>query len=353
MSSSRLEEGLKGTMLGGVVGGAVLPAVPDHEEPGASQDANRMGVVFAAGDGAAVEIGGPGVGADGVAGEVADGVAELFVGGPAEADGAVLAGLASAGGDAGEAGQRLGRREAGAAVADLGQEAGGADGAGAGQAGEDVGVGVQGELLVDLLGEDLDLLDQGVQGGQEGPGDVGLDGAVGAGGASGRGGEPGVQGGGSDAAAVADAGQPGGQAPGREPVGALLAVEAGEEAQAELAVEVGEEADGAGEGALEVGAQLVGEGDAMPDQILASPAGGAQGHRGRAVGPQRAKAGTVGAAGVGEDQGVEAVVPVAGRALAGALGPGLDGAESDDGPPGPQHAVPDPSVRWLQCATSA
>ena len=45
-----------------------------------------MGVVFAAGDGVVVEPGGPGAGVAGVVGEVADGVAELLVGGPAEVD---------------------------------------------------------------------------------------------------------------------------------------------------------------------------------------------------------------------------------------------------------------------------
>src|SRR5262245_49177046 len=144
----RMEERLKGAMPGRVVGHAVLPAMPDHEEPGAGQDADRVRVVVAASDGSAVKVGGPGVGTAGVAGEVADGVAELLVGSPAEADGAVLTRLASAGRDAGEAGQGLRRREAGTAVADLGQQARGADAAGAGQAGEDVAVGVQGELLV-------------------------------------------------------------------------------------------------------------------------------------------------------------------------------------------------------------
>src|SRR5262249_3831704 len=104
MSSRRLEERLEGAMLGRVVGRAVLPAVPDHEEPGAGQDADRVRVVVAACDGAVVEVGRPGVGADGVASEVADGVAELLVGRPPEVDGAVLAGLAGAGRDAGEAG---------------------------------------------------------------------------------------------------------------------------------------------------------------------------------------------------------------------------------------------------------
>src|SRR5579875_3172711 len=340
----RLEERLEGAMLGRVVGRAVLPAVPDDEEPGAGEDADRVRVVVAAGDGAAVEVGSPGVGADGVAGEVADGVAELLVGGPAEADGTVLARLASARRDAGQAGQGLRGREASAAVADLGQQAGGADGAGAGKAGEDVGVGVQGELLFDLLGKDLDLLHQGAQGGQKGAGDVGLGGSLGARGAPGRGGEPRVQGGGSDAAAVADADQPGGEAPGGEPVSAVLAVEAGEEAQADRAVDLREEADGAREGALEVGAQLVGERDSVSDQVLARPAGGPQGDGGRAVGDERAQPDPVGAEGVGEDEGVEAVVLVAGRAVAGAQVLELVGADDDDGHAGLEVRLSDRAV---------
>ena len=92
-----------------------------------------MGVVVAAGSGAVVEVGGPGVGASAVAGEVGDGVAQLFVAGPAEADRADLAGLAGGGGDAGQAGQGFGGGETGAAVADFGEQAGRADAPGAGQ----------------------------------------------------------------------------------------------------------------------------------------------------------------------------------------------------------------------------
>ena len=72
-------------------------------------------------------------GVPGAVGEVADRVAELFAEGPAEGDGLVLAGLAGGRGGAGQADQRLGVGEAGPAVADLGQQAGGADGARAGQ----------------------------------------------------------------------------------------------------------------------------------------------------------------------------------------------------------------------------
>jgi hypothetical protein len=63
-----------------------------------------MGVVVAAGDGAVVEIGGPGVVVAWVAGEVTQRVAELFVASPAERDGFDLAGLAGRGRDSGQSG---------------------------------------------------------------------------------------------------------------------------------------------------------------------------------------------------------------------------------------------------------
>src|ERR1700736_5097784 len=264
-----LHKGLEGSVFGGVVGDPVVPAPPDDVEPGAGQDAYGVGMVVAAGDGAAVEIGRPDVGVAGVAGEVGDCVAQLFVAGPAESDRAHLAGLSSGGGDASEAGQRFGGGESGAAVADLGEQSGGADGAGAGQAGEDVRVGVSVELFGDLLGEGLDLFDEGVEGGQQRAGDVGRGGGLVVGGAARGGGESGVQHGGIDATAVADRGQPRAQTLGRQPVGAVLRVEAAQELQADRAVEVGEQSDGAGKDALEVFTQLVGYRDAVGDEVLA------------------------------------------------------------------------------------
>ena len=144
-------------MFGGVVGHVVLPAAPDDVEPGSGEDPDGVGVVVAAGSGALVEVGGPGVGVVGVAGEVDDGAAELFVDGPAEGDDFDLAGLLGRGCGAGQAGQRFGGGEPAAGVADLGQEPGGADGAGLGQRGEDRGVGVGGELVGDLVLERFDL----------------------------------------------------------------------------------------------------------------------------------------------------------------------------------------------------
>src|SRR6266404_451875 len=81
--SSRLrfllgEDALECLVAGWVVGDSFLPAVPDDVEPGAGEDADGVRVVVAAGDGLVVELGGPGAGAAGVAGEVGDGVAELL-----------------------------------------------------------------------------------------------------------------------------------------------------------------------------------------------------------------------------------------------------------------------------------
>src|SRR5579864_7156207 len=136
------EDGLEAVVGSGVVGDAVLPAAPDDVCPGAGEDADGVGVVAAAGGGVVVEAGGPGAGGAGVPGEVAQGVAELLVGAPAERDGLDLARLPGGGGDPGQAGQGVAGGEAAAGVADLGEQPGGADGAGAGQRLEDLRVGV-------------------------------------------------------------------------------------------------------------------------------------------------------------------------------------------------------------------
>ena len=53
-------EALEGPVAGRVVGGFVLPAVPDDEQPGAGEDADGVGVVVATGPGSLVEVIGPG-----------------------------------------------------------------------------------------------------------------------------------------------------------------------------------------------------------------------------------------------------------------------------------------------------
>ena len=84
-----------------------------------------MGVVEVSCSGALVEVGGPGVGVVGVAGEVDDGSAELFVDCPAEGDDFDVAGLFGRGCGAGQTDQCFGGGEPSAGVTDLGEESGG------------------------------------------------------------------------------------------------------------------------------------------------------------------------------------------------------------------------------------
>jgi hypothetical protein len=109
---------------------------------------------------------------------------------------------------------------------------------------------------------------------------------------------------------VPPAGQPLAE-PGRgEPVSAVLAVEAGQERQADRGVDLLEQADRAGEDVAQVSAQLVSQADTVADQVLAGAACAAQRDGRRAVRGQRAQPGTVGAQSVSEHERVEAVVLV-------------------------------------------
>ena len=254
----------QGVVLGRVVGGAVLPAAPDHVEPGAGQDADGVGVVFAAGAGVVVDGRGPGAGVPGVAGEVADGVAELAVDRPPEADRDVLAGSAGDRCDPGQARQRLGVGEPCPAVPGLGQQARRAQCAGAGQGGEDVRVRVGGELGGDLGLQDLDLAGQGTQGGHQSAGDGCPGRSVGSGSPAGGGMQPRMQllrpGG---VAPVGKGMQPCGQVFLAQLAGRILGAEAGQERQADLAVQAREQPGTGGERRSEVGAQLVAGRDAV------------------------------------------------------------------------------------------
>jgi hypothetical protein len=71
------EDVLQGAVFGRVVGDVVLP-VPDDVEQGAGKDTDGVGVVVASVAGTLVELVTPGVGSAGVAGEIGDGVSELF-----------------------------------------------------------------------------------------------------------------------------------------------------------------------------------------------------------------------------------------------------------------------------------
>ena len=136
------EEVLERSVLVGIVGAGVLPAVPDHEQPCAGENPNRVGVVVAAVAGPLVEVGGPGVSLAAVAGEVAYGVAEVLSQAQRKLTTRLLPDWRVDGANPSQADQRVRGGKAAAAVADLGQQPGGADPSAAGQAGEDLLVGV-------------------------------------------------------------------------------------------------------------------------------------------------------------------------------------------------------------------
>src|ERR1700730_633100 len=124
-----------------VVGLMVLPAAPDDADPGTREDARgvRMGLVRMAV--ASVQLLRPRAGAHGVLRKVDQGVAQLFVARPAEGDQAMLAGGARRRYGTSQSGERLGRREARAAVADLDQQGGSAHRARPWQAAENGAIG--------------------------------------------------------------------------------------------------------------------------------------------------------------------------------------------------------------------
>src|SRR6516165_1029084 len=115
------------------------------------------------------------------------------------------------------------RRESSTAVAYFGQQPCCPDGAAAGQAGENGGIVVGGELPTDVVGQLCDLGDEVGQGGYQRIGDRDVGGPVGASEPARPRAQPCMQNGGVRAACVADRGQPGAQALGCEPVGAVLA----------------------------------------------------------------------------------------------------------------------------------
>jgi hypothetical protein len=194
-------------------------------------------------------------------------------------DDAALAGLAGRRGHSSEAGQRFRGWESAAGVADLGQQPSGANGAGARQAGEHLRVDVRVQLLGDLVGQHGDLLDQSAQRGQQRPGHVQRGRAGVPGRASGRRGDPGVRLLRRGTAAVADPGQERGQAFRGQPVGAVLAVEPGQELQAHLSVQLMEQPHRGRVEPEQMGAQLVGQRHPMVDQILPCSHRRAQRHR--------------------------------------------------------------------------
>ena len=118
-------------MASGVVGDAVAPAAPEDTGPGAGEDADGVRVVAAAQAGAAVDVSGPGGLVTGVVREAGESAPQAFVAGITEGHAAVLAGFEGDRSDTGLGGELLVAGEAGTIVAELGEDLGSVEAAGA------------------------------------------------------------------------------------------------------------------------------------------------------------------------------------------------------------------------------
>ena len=242
-------------MTRGVVGGVVVPEAPDDAQPGAAEDADGVGVVVASCAGALVDVGGPGVVVAARVREDADGCAQVLVAGPAEAGNLLLSGLDGDRRLAGDRFERAALRVALSGVADLGEQLGGGDDRRriAEEREEDVAVVVGADGAGDLAGQELDLLDQGLERGDEceDDGAAGLELGL-AGAAFWRRAEPGEQLVGASAAAVAVAGQEAGESLRAEAAGVAGAWVALAEGEADRRVDVAEDSGSAGPEGLEL-----------------------------------------------------------------------------------------------------
>src|ERR1700758_220999 len=191
----------------------------------------------------------------------------------------------------------------------------------------------------------MDLFDQVGESGYQGAGDSDVGGAFGAGGPTRARSQSLVQDGRVGAAFVLHGGQPGAQAFGGQPVGAVLTVESGQKPQTDRRIQVLEESYRAGIDAFKMLTQLVGDPNSVDDQVFAGPAKWGYPRSLGAFRGQRAQPGPVGPQRVGQHERIESVVFVACRAIAAAQVLDLIGVDDDNGDPRVKQGIDERSVR--------
>jgi len=154
---------------GRIVRHLVLPTAPEHADPCAGEDPHGMRMPTASSPGPRVHGGRPGRRVAGVVRERGERSTETLVAGPAKGYAAMLAGLEGHGDHASFCGQVLRRGEAPAVIADLREELRRIEPADAGEGREDRTVRVRGDGLFNRGGEPLDLRDERVEDGDQGP----------------------------------------------------------------------------------------------------------------------------------------------------------------------------------------
>ena len=303
-------------LLGGIYC-SVGPGTPEDSDPGAGEDAGRMRVIAAAGSGAFVDLGGPGGAVPGVVCEARNGLSEAVVAGPAEDDAAAFGGLVGDRADTGFGGELVLGLEAFADVAEFGEDLCRADPPGAREGHDDLSVGQLGDVVFDAGGQFGDADDEGVEHCSQGPDEFAL--GVGlrfAGKADRCAAEALEQLVGTVAAAVAVLCHEGLHTFLAEAGGAVGRGVALDEGERDRAVDVGEDGAGAGPEAVEQGSELVGERQALGDQVVAAADECAQRLDLVRARRQRPEPVSVGTQEIGQQVGVAEIGLAAGGAVA-------------------------------------
>src|SRR5205807_4969166 len=310
-------ERLRGAMPANVVGSAILPAAPEDASPRAGENADRVLMPTAAGAGTLIHEGRPARGMTGVVGEGRQGAAQAFVAGPAEDHGLVLTGGMRDGRQAALGGELFVTGEARAIVAELSEDLRGIDGAATRQALHEAAIRMLSQRRLDGRGELLELPDERGQDSHEGADEVpaGLRFGL-ADLARRRRAEAGEQLDHGTAAGVGVLAEELGEALFAQTRRAVGRGVAGQEGERDRRVDVEKDGRGAGPDALEQGAQLIGEGDALGDEVIAAAHERPQGASlvgGRA---QRGEAMAIQAQQIRQDEGIAGVTLAAGGGVA-------------------------------------
>ena len=297
-------------MLQRIVRDAVSPHPPDHPHPRPAQDADGVRVVTAASARPEVSVFCPWIMLAAGVSQGRQGISQAFVAGSAESGHLTLARLLRYGTHPRIGGQRLGARVALASVTDLGEELGGGERRAriTEEREEDLSVGMGSHGAGDPRVEHPDLLDEGLEGGNQrkhgGPARLFLGLLCPP---LGRETQPGEQLCGGFPSAIAMAGEEAGEALLAQPPGVCGTRIALEKSQSDGRSDLAEDAVGARPESLQFGVKTVGQRDPGSYEVFAGAGENPQSLRLVRVGSENPEAVVIGAGELGQAEGVEGV----------------------------------------------
>lgn len=321
LATSGGSERLSGAMAADVVECVVLPAAPEHTDPGASDDANSMGMSASTSASALVDERGPARGVTGVIGESRQRSPEAFVACPSKHDGAVLARSVRDGRQAGFGGELCVGGEPGAVITELGEDLRRVDRATTRKTLHEATVGMLRHGRRDRRGELLDVGHEWAEDGDQGANKFAAGFGFGVadlahGGAA----EAGEQIGHGPATTVGVLSQELGESLFPEVSRAVRRGIAREEREGDRRVDVGKDGGGPGPESLEQGAELIRERYPLGHEIIAAAHEGTQRACFIRRRMQRTEAVAIGPKQVSEDEGIAGIALTAGGRVARSTG---------------------------------